>query len=227
LSQSADQQKPDSSNRGGEMSITRILCGRPLDAEFRAPAVMTGLALCMFLLIFSHGMGGQTPQPTDLQFHKFQPKVSPGMVGQSASAHGALPNASACMPCNRFKLYNRRRPRATPAQQKIDSNILYTVRMLAGESAAPRIPSLDTGIELDNNDNIVVDMVANVTDSLLYQLSSAHAQVLYTNAELRSIRALIPTFSPLLGLVRAEDSAYACVRERTGGGGGSRTSAGY
>ncbi|HEX6907563.1 MAG TPA: hypothetical protein VF154_13195, partial [Terriglobales bacterium] len=80
----------------------------------------------------------------------------------------------------------------TPAQHKIDSNILFTVHMLAGQPAAPGIPYLDTGVDLDRNDHIVVDMVAHITDRLLLRLAAAGAQVLYSNAQLRSIRAIIP-----------------------------------
>lgn len=47
-------------------------------------------------------------------------------------------------------------------------------------------------MDLDANDHIVVDMVANVTDSLLSSLSAAGAKILYSNVGLRSIRATIP-----------------------------------
>jgi subtilase family protein len=66
------------------------------------------------------------------------------------------------------------------------------VRMLAGQPAAPGVASLYTGVDLDRNNNIVVDIVANVTDELLERLSAIGAQVLYTNRDLRSIRAIVP-----------------------------------
>jgi hypothetical protein len=80
----------------------------------------------------------------------------------------------------------------TPAQQKVDSNVLYTIRMLAGQPAAPGVSYLYTGVDLDASNNIVADIVANATDSLLELLTNAGAQVLYVNRDLRSIRATIP-----------------------------------
>jgi hypothetical protein len=80
----------------------------------------------------------------------------------------------------------------TPAQRKIDSNLIYTTRMLAGKPVANGVPYLYTGVDLDAHNNLVVDMVANVTDPLLQQLTAVGAQVLYTNARLRSIRAIVP-----------------------------------
>src|SRR5262249_46671538 len=68
----------------------------------------------------------------------------------------------------------------------------YTTRMLAGQPAAPGVQYLYTGVDLDANNNIVVDMVAQVTQQLLQKLSDAGALVLYTNRSLRSIRAIIP-----------------------------------
>lgn len=80
----------------------------------------------------------------------------------------------------------------TAEQQKIDSNVLYTVRMLQGQAAAPGISFLHTGVELDQNDNLVVDITANVTDQLLRQLTNAGALVLYSSAQYHSIRAIVP-----------------------------------
>jgi hypothetical protein len=49
---------------------------------------------------------------------------------------------------------------------------------MRGMNAAPGVVSLNTGVMLDANNDIVVDMVANVTDALLSKLSAAGATVL-------------------------------------------------
>jgi hypothetical protein len=153
--------------------------------------------LTLFVLMASHLLAGQTAKPTDLEFHKFQPKVSPekaspekavsGAQNQAASPDGIGPVAAQQM----LSLQQEKASR-TPAQQKVDSNVLFTIRMLAGQPAAPGVPYLYTGVDLDANDNIVVDIVATVTDELLQLITAAGGQVLYTNRELRSIRATIP-----------------------------------
>jgi hypothetical protein len=138
-------------------------------------------------------LAAQNAKTSDLQFHKFLPKVAPEqVVGANASQAGASGTRIGMIAAQQIQALQQEKASRTPAQRKIDSNILYTTRMLAGQAAAPGVSYLYTGIELDSSDGIVVDMVANVTESLLNQLNSAGASVLHTNRKLRSIRAVIP-----------------------------------
>lgn len=154
-------------------------------------------ALLVFFVLTGSSLLGQNPKTTDVQFHKFQPKVQPGQTAgwvstaQTSSQENSSRGISASALQQILALQQDKASR-TPTQQKVDSNVLYTIRMMAGQPAAPGIPSLYTGIDLDANNRVVVDIVANVTDSLLAQLTAANAQVLYTNPALRSIRASIP-----------------------------------
>src|SRR5580700_10629532 len=156
-------------------------------------------AASLFLLV-AVGTGGVTlaqtlaGSVTDLQMHKFQPQEAPERAAESAStgdrtagANGISHFAAYQMGALQQEKYSR-----TPAQQKIDSNILYTERMLQGQAAAPGVPFLYTGVDLDASNHIVVDMVANVTDSLLSSLSAVGAKILYSNVGLRSILATLP-----------------------------------
>src|SRR5579864_4030964 len=152
-------------------------------------------ALCSamaLIVLISAPLHGQDTQTTDLQFHKFRPKVAMEQAASAESQPAAAPGGLGSMAVQQMQALQLEKASRLPAQQKIDSNVLYTIRMLAGQPAAPGVPYLYTGVDLDVNDNIVVDMVARVTDSLLSQLKSAGAQVLYTNRGLRSIRAIIP-----------------------------------
>ncbi len=139
-------------------------------------------------------LAGQTERPaaTDLQFHKFEPKVAPAQAVPKGGNQGQTINGMSVTAAQQMQALQLDKASRTPAQRKIDSNIIYTMRMLAGQPAAPGVPYLYTGVDLDENDNIVVDMAANVTERLLQRLAAAGAQVLYTNAALRSIRAIIP-----------------------------------
>ncbi|HEX9110160.1 MAG TPA: S8 family serine peptidase [Terriglobales bacterium] len=148
--------------------------------------------LALLVAIVGSPLAGQTAKTTDLQFHKFQPKVAPERAVSTASTTGTSSNGISLTAAQQMQALQQEKSSRTPAQQKIDSNVLYTIRMMAGQPAAPGVPHLYTGVDLDGNDNIVVDMVANVTDSLLDQLNAAGAQVLYTNKALRSVRASIP-----------------------------------
>ncbi len=129
---------------------------------------------------------------TDLKFHKFQPKVPPEQAAKTAAAQLPGPAGMSVGAAQQIQSLEQEKDSRTPAQQKIDSNVLYTIRMLQGKPAAPGIPYLYTGVDLDENNNLVVDITAYITDQLLQQLKSAGAEVLYSNAELRSIRAIVP-----------------------------------
>lgn len=173
------------------MSKSCVARGNDSGENLRPKGRITPVFLILFILITCSVLAAQAPTATDLQFHKFRPKVTPEQAAraqdQALPPYGISLNAALQMAALQQEKASR-----TPAQQKIDSNILYTVRMLAGQQAARGVPSLYTGIDLDSNNNIVVDIVAHVTDELLYQLKAAGAQVLYRNVALRSIRAILP-----------------------------------
>jgi hypothetical protein len=146
------------------------------------------------VLLLSSFLPGQVGSPTDLQFHKFQPKVAPDRAVADALAmvEGPSSNGTGPLAARQMMALQQEKASRTPAQQKIDSNILFTIRMLAGQPAAPGVPYLYTGVELDASDRIVVDMVAEVTDALLQRVANLGGQVIYTNPSLRSIRAILP-----------------------------------
>ncbi len=140
-------------------------------------------------------LAGQTARSaaTDVQFHKFQPKVAPDQAVSPGTNQGQTINGMSVTAAQQMQALQQDKASRTPAQRKIDSNIIYTMRMLAGQPAAPGVPYLYTGVDLDEKDNIVVDMVANVTDELLQRLADMlRPRRDRTNRPLRSIRATIP-----------------------------------
>src|SRR5689334_584764 len=157
------------------------------------------LLSCAFItlsLVLTTAITAQTTQDsqaagagTDLKFHKFQPSIAP---------ENALPSAATQVNTDtitqqQILALEQDKASRTPAQQKIDSNVLYTVRMLAGQAAAAGNPTLNTGVDVDNANNLIVDITANVSDQLLKQLSTAGALVWYSNARFHSIRAVVPS----------------------------------
>jgi Subtilase family len=159
---------------------------------------------------------------TDLQMHKFQPRGAPERAADSASISDRTAGANGIsrFAANQMRALQQEKDSRTPAQQKIDSNILYTERMLQGQEAAPGVPFLDTGVDLDANNHIVVDMVANVTDSLLSSLSAAGAKILYSNVGLRSIRATLPP-DKIEEVAASPDVIFISPRQESRHGGGN------
>jgi hypothetical protein len=158
---------------------------------------MRATTILIFFVLSGSSLWGQSPKTTDVQLHKFQPKGQPGQAAQEASPaetsnQGTSSNGISATAVQQILALQQEKASRTPAQQKVDSNVLFTIRMMAGQPAAPGVPFLYTGIDLDTDNRVVVDIVANVTDELLAQLTAANAQILYTNQALRSIRASIP-----------------------------------
>jgi Subtilase family len=80
----------------------------------------------------------------------------------------------------------------TPAQRKVDSNLLYEAKQRRGLAVANGVPPLQTGIPVSDRGTVIVDITAKVTDSFLEALASVEGRVLYSNASYRSVRAELP-----------------------------------
>src|ERR1700735_208806 len=154
---------------------------------------ISAVALAIFVLTASAPLSAQTTRPsgTDIQFHKFVPIVPPEN-SKFAAANASDPAQVNSVISQQIQLLMQEKASRTPAQQKIDSNVLYTIRMMRGQQAAPGVTSLYTGVDLDQNNRIVVDIVADVTADLLQQLQSAGALVLSSYKDYRAIRAIVP-----------------------------------
>ena len=160
--------------------------------QLRSFWLSSTIVLALFMMTAIVSVRAQVAQDTDVKFHKFQPKVPPEQAAPTAAAQHPGPAGMSATAAQQIQALEQEKDSRTPAQQKIDSNVLYTIRMLQGKPAAPGVPYLYTGIDLDENNNVVVDITAHVTDKLLQQLSSAGALILYSTPALRSIRAIIP-----------------------------------
>jgi len=80
----------------------------------------------------------------------------------------------------------------TPVQKKINSQILYKYKMQKGKRITQEVDSLQTGIEIDSNGRIKVDIVADVTQKLLNSLKKLDCEILYSSEKTKNIVANIP-----------------------------------
>ena len=160
------------------------------EGRFRLSAI---IVLAVFLMSASMlpAQTVATDTSTDLKFHKFQPSVPPEfMVPQASQFQGAAEIGANAK--QQMQMLQQEKNARTPAQQKIDSNVLYTIRMLQGQPAAPGVPYLYTGVDLDDRNNLVLDITAVVSPDLLKKLTAAGAQVLSSYPGMRSVRAIVP-----------------------------------
>ena len=83
----------------------------------------------------------------------------------------------------------------TPAQQKIDSNLLDTMRMSKGQMVAEGIATIQTGIKVEADGRTTVEIIADVTDELLDQIRNFGGEVLTSFPEYHEVRARLPISS--------------------------------
>jgi hypothetical protein len=96
----------------------------------------------------------------------------------------------------------------TPAQRKINSQLLYELYRLRGEAKLKQVPPGDTGVKIDGKQRALVDVRAEVTPTLQKKVLKLGGTIQSTSLQYRSIIAWIP----LRKLERlAEDPAVRAI----------------
>jgi len=80
----------------------------------------------------------------------------------------------------------------TPAQLKLDSQLLYAVKRSRNEVIAPGVDHLRVGVAVDGTGTVEVDIAAAVSPELLDFIRQAGGTVLNSHARFNAIRARIP-----------------------------------
>ena len=80
----------------------------------------------------------------------------------------------------------------TPAQQKINSQLLYEIYRRRGEAERKGVPSEPTGVRVDADGRVLVDIRTDQTTALPRLIARAGGRVLSTSAGDRSVIARVP-----------------------------------
>jgi subtilisin family serine protease len=80
----------------------------------------------------------------------------------------------------------------TPAQRKIDSNLLLELKLRRGEPLRQAVPELQTGIAVDAEGKTVVDITAEVTQGVLDAIVALGGEVISSFPQYDAIRARLP-----------------------------------
>jgi hypothetical protein len=96
----------------------------------------------------------------------------------------------------------------TPAQRKIDSQLLYELYRSRGEAQRKNVPPGPTGVRIDRRQRALVDVRAEVTSALQKKVRTLGGAIQSTSREYRSVIAWVP----LRTLERlAEDPAVRAI----------------
>lgn len=81
----------------------------------------------------------------------------------------------------------------SPAQQKLDSQILYAIKSSRGEQIATGVPRLQlNGLTLKSSGEIEVDITADIQGDLIENLYARRTEIVSVFPRYRSIRAIVP-----------------------------------
>ncbi len=83
----------------------------------------------------------------------------------------------------------REKESRTAVQKKIDSQLIYQLKMDRGQAVADNVPTVETDVKVDDQGKAVIDITATVTDSLLAALQAQGAEII--GAKNNNIRALV------------------------------------
>ncbi len=86
----------------------------------------------------------------------------------------------------------REKESRTPAQQKIDSQLLYAMKMERGEPIAEGVPKLETRVQIDGKGYVEVDISAHVSDKLLARINELKGEIILSFPQYHSVTARLP-----------------------------------
>ena len=86
----------------------------------------------------------------------------------------------------------REKESRSPTESKLDSQLIYELKMDRGEAVANGVRTVETDVPISDTGKTIVDITASVSDGLLSQLSESGADIINVTAERDSIRAAVP-----------------------------------
>jgi Bacterial Ig-like domain (group 1)/Subtilase family len=80
----------------------------------------------------------------------------------------------------------------TPAEQKVDSNLLYAFKRATGAKLSAAAATLRTGVAISARGTTVVDITSRVSDALLQRIAALGGKIIAAYPQYRSVRAVVP-----------------------------------
>lgn len=80
----------------------------------------------------------------------------------------------------------------TPAQKKIDSQLIYAAKTSRGDALLRDVPSLEVNVNIGEDGLVPVDIKATVSRDLLDNITKAGGQIIFFSKEFRTINARVP-----------------------------------
>jgi Concanavalin A-like lectin/glucanases superfamily/Subtilase family len=122
--------------------------------------------------------------------------TSPASPPSSAGPAGALTTAAdsglSAGVLKQIAALEAEKAARTPAEQKLDSQLLYADRMRRGVPVADGVPAQRVNLDKDGQGRVLMDIKADVTGELLQHIKTLGGRVLNSFPQYQSIRAAVP-----------------------------------
>lgn len=128
---------------------------------------------------------------SDVKVHKFQPRVSPRSLAPAQTTTDAKTGLSTNALAQIAAIEAEKKSR-TPAQRKIDSRVLHTIRMLQNKPVTEGVPYLETGVDLDDDNNLLIDILGDIDADFLSRLKALGGRIVTSTPQYKSVRAFVP-----------------------------------
>ena len=135
--------------------------------------------------------GGRYSIPVMKPYNCFYALVAFAICGAFGSA-SAQPQTLSDEARRQIRALHDEKESRTPAQRKMDSQLIYAAKQNRGQAIAANVPLLKHTAKLQADGRVLVDIKANVTDPLLQALRDAGGEVVNSHPQFQAVRALIP-----------------------------------
>ncbi len=134
--------------------------------------------------------------------------VSSRLLAQTpAAAPGGVPAGLSQNAMNEIASLLQEKAGRTPAQQKMDSQLVHALKKNRGEVFAPGAPNVQVDVNMEPDGRVLVDISATVTPELLALIQAGGGTVINSFEQYRSIRALV-TLTQLETLAGSTNVTY-------------------
>ncbi len=120
------------------------------------------------------------------------PAVTAGAPESGSEALGAQPDDLDPGVVEQIAALTADKAARTPAQAKIDSNLLYEIKRDRNDPLFDVVPDLRTDVILDRDELVLVDIDATVDDLLLDRIERLGGVVVNSHPRYRAVRARVP-----------------------------------
>ena len=116
----------------------------------------------------------------------------PGLVGAMSPLAGAQRGDLDPEVVEQIAALTAEKASRSPAQTKIDSSLLYEIKLGRDDPLFDEVPDLRTNVLVDRDDKVLVDIDATVDDAVLNRIAVLGGVVVNSHPRYRAIRARLP-----------------------------------